>query len=261
MTTAISATNTPVSTPQSTTPTTVVVTPTSAKASVPIPVPPHLQKTGDNGINAFTLSLALGLAAPSLMIGGGTLWLLIRWLIKKQRLALESGTQASPWVSSSNMQASFQTLQSASGAALNAIMPSISPSGAAPISTPPAQPTYTASDLRPITLALPQQMLTMHSNGVAHYPLNGDLLPLPINSIDLSLEVTRAIESNGNGHMPLLPDTLTGLADTPTSYMPSSPPPTTQPPAVMDDSMLASMMRQAQIGLFALPGREKSLVS
>jgi hypothetical protein len=99
--------------------------------------------------------------------------------------------------------------------------------------------------------------------------MNDDLQPLPINSLDLSLEVTRAIESNGNGHMPLLSDTARGLMDAPTSFMPSSPPISQglsvppviiQPPSIKDDLMLASVMRQAQMGLFALPGREQSLV-
>jgi hypothetical protein len=203
------------------------------------------------------------------MISTGALWLLVKWLVKRQRLAREKETQASLWVNSSGMQASFQVLQSASSAALNATIPSTSILGAVPVSTPPAQPTYTPSDLRPITLALPQQMLTVHSNGVAHYPPSGDLLPLPMDSLGLSLEVTRAIESNGNGYMPILPDTLTGLADTPTSSMPSSPPRlgvssllplTIQQPPVNDDSALVSVMHQAQIGIFALLGREKSLV-
>jgi hypothetical protein len=269
MTTVIAASATPDSTPQNATPITIVATPTTAKTSVPIPTPPHLQITSDKGINAFTLSLALGVAAPLLMIGGGTLWLLVKWQIKRHRLALEEAKQANPWVSSNNMQASFQALQSASGAALNSIMPSTSTSGTFPISPLSAQPTYTASHLRPIATAFPQQMLTMHSNVLANYPLNGDLQPLPINSLDLSLEVTRAIESNGNGYMPLLPDTLTRLVDTPTSYMPSSPPtsgvlPIAQlnirPPSINDDSMLASVMNQAQMGLFALPGRDESLV-
>jgi hypothetical protein len=220
MTTANLTTATPVGIPQSATPTTLIATPTSTKTRVLISTPPHLQNTRDNGINAFTLSLALGFAAPLLMITAGALWLLVRWQIKRQKLVLEKETQASPWINSSDIQASFHSLQSASSAALNATIPSTSIVGTAPISIPPAQPTYTASDLHPITLALPQQMFP----GVAHYPPNGDLRPLSMHSLDLFLEVTRPIELNGNGYMSLLPDAPTGLADVSTSSMPSSPP-------------------------------------
>jgi hypothetical protein len=234
-----------------------------------MPILPHLKNTKGNGIDAFTLSLALGLAAPFLMLSVGGLWLLVKWQIKRQQPAPEKEIQVSPWINSTDTQASFHALQSASGAVLNTTMPSTSTLGTASSSTLPTQPTYTASNLRPITQALPQQMLILHSNGITHYPPNGDLQPLPIHSPDLSLEVTRAIESNGNGYMPILPDTLTGLADTPTSSMPSSPPRlgvssllplTIQQPPVNDDSALVSVMHQAQIGIFALLGREKSLV-
>jgi hypothetical protein len=235
MATANLPTATPVGVPQSATPTTLVATATLAKTRIPIPAPPRLQKTTNNEVNTFTLSLALGFAIPSLMISAGALWLLGKWLINRQRLEREQETQASPQVNSSGMQTSSYALQSASGAALNATIPSTSILGNATIpsistletgtgTVSPAQPTYTPSDLRPITLALPPQMFTVPLNGVAHYPVNGDLQPLPMQALDLALEVTRAIEANGNGHMSLLADTPRGLADIPTSSVPSSPP-------------------------------------
>ncbi|HWS85257.1 MAG TPA: hypothetical protein VN207_13465, partial [Ktedonobacteraceae bacterium] len=230
--------------------------------------PPLLQSADNKGINALMLSLALGVGAPLLLISGGTLWVLLRWQINRRRLVLEGAAPASPWISSYEMQSSLYALQSASGAALNTVTPSTGASGV-PISASPTQPTYTPSDLRPVTMAFPQQMLTMHSNGIADYPLNGELRPFPLDSLDLSLEVTRAIESNGNGHMPLLPNSPTALIDIPTSFMPSSPPISQaipvlprigRPPSIKDDLVLESVMRQAQWGLFALPGREKSLI-
>ncbi len=224
MATANLPTTTPVGAPRSATPATLVATATLAKTRIPIPAPPHLQKTTDNEVNTFTLSLALGFAVPSLMLSAGALWLLVKWLINRQRLVREQETQASPRVNSSGMQTSSYALQSASGAALNAAIPSTSTLETVPIPVPPAQPTYTPSDLRPITLALPPQMFTVPLNGVAHYPANGDLQPLPMEALDLSLEVTRAIEANGNGHMSLLADTPRGLVDVPTSSVPSSPP-------------------------------------
>jgi len=233
---------------------------------------PNLQNADNKGMDAFTLSLILGVGAPLVLISGGTVWFLVRWLINRRRLALQAAAQeaaqASPWMNN-YMQPPLHALQSASGAALNTSTPSRGVSEAFPTPTLPTQPTYTPSDLRPVTTAFPQQMLTMRSNGVADYPLNGDLRLLPIDSLDLSLEVTRAIETNGNGQMPLLSNTPTALIDTPTSSMPSSPPISRvlpvppmliQAPSVKDDSVLETVMRQAQMGLFALPGREKSLV-
>jgi hypothetical protein len=115
-------------------------------------------------------------------------------------------------------------------------------------------------------MAFPQQLLTLRSNGATDYPLNGDLQPLSINSLDLSLEMARAIESNGNGYMPLLPASPTAFMDTPTSSMPSSPPISSGLPmlsqvsVINDDSGLEAAKQQAQMGLFVLPGREKGLV-
>jgi hypothetical protein len=54
--------------------------------------------------------------------------------------------------------------------------------------------------------------------------------------------------------------------DTPTSSMPSSPPISSGLPmlsqvsVINDDSGLEAAKQQAQMGLFALPGREKDLV-
>jgi len=223
-------------------------------------------------MDAFTLSLILGVGAPLVLISGGTVWFLVRWLINRRKLALQEAAQepaqASPWINN-YMQPPLHALQSASGAALNTLTPSRSVSEAFPTPKLPTQPTYTPSDLRPVTTAFPQQMLTMRSNGVADYPPNGDLRLLPIDSLDLSLEVTRAIETNGNGQMPLLSSSPIALIDIPTSSMPSSPPisqtipallGTGQPPSIKGDLVLEAVMRQAQLGLFALPGREKSLI-
>ena len=63
---------------------------------------PHLQKTRDNGISAFILSLALSLVAPLLiMSAGGILWLLVKWQMKRQQLVREEKTQVNSWVNSS----------------------------------------------------------------------------------------------------------------------------------------------------------------
>src|SRR5437660_1207256 len=149
--TPVDATPTPTSTPGSATPTAVAATRT-ATVTVPGSTTPRLQSADNKGINALTLSLALGVGAPLLLISGGTLWLLLKWQMNRHKLVLEEAVPASPWVSSYEMQSSFYALQSASGA-VNSVTPSTGASGAFPISAPPTQPTYTPSDLRPVTMA------------------------------------------------------------------------------------------------------------
>jgi hypothetical protein len=182
------------------------------------------------------VSLMLGIGAPLLLISGGTLWLLLRWKIKRRGLALQEGiVQANPSINSYGMQPPLYAQQS-TGDTLSNLMPFaqvVGGSGASPMAVPSVQPTYTPSNLRPITTAFPQQMFAMHSNEAAGYPLNGDLRPLQIGSLDLSFGVPRAIESNGNGQMPLVLASPTILVDTPTSSMPSSPPVSPVAPVVI----------------------------
>jgi hypothetical protein len=168
------------------------------------------------------LFLLLGVVAPLLLIIGGTLWLLVKWLINRRRLAMQATALASPSTDSNKLHA----LQSASDTPLSILTPATDASevSGVPMQAPLAQPTYTLSDLRPITTAFPQPILTMHSNEATAYPLNGDLRPLFVDSLNLSLELTRPIESNGNQQMPLLLASPTVLVDGPTSSMPSSPP-------------------------------------
>jgi hypothetical protein len=256
------------STPQNTKPTIkVVATPKTAIATVSALTTPHLQSADDKGgMNALTLSLILGVGAPLLMISGGGLWFFIKWQINRRRLAQQEAAQANPWMNSNGMQPSLHALQSASGASLNMIAPSTSAPAAFPMPASLIQSTYTPSDLRPVTRAFSQQLLTLQSNGVIDAPLNGDMWPLSIGSLDLSLEAARAIESNSNGHMPLLPAFPTALMDTPTSSMPSSPPISSglpmlsQTSVINDDIGLESAKHQAQMGLFVLPGREQGLI-
>jgi hypothetical protein len=105
-------------------------------------------------------------------------------------------------------------------------------------------------------MAFPQPSLTLRSNGIADYPLNGSLRPLSVDSLDLSLGMPRAIESNGNGYMPLLPASPAALMDTPTSSMPSSPlrssglPMLSQVSAINENSGLEAAKQQAQMGLY-----------
>jgi hypothetical protein len=172
------------------------------------------------------LFLLLGVVAPLLLIIGGTLWLLVKWLLNQRRLAMQATALASPSIDSNKMQSPLHAVQSASDTPLSTLTPATDASEASgvPMQAPLAQTTYTPSDLRPITTTFPQPILTMHSNEAASYPLTGDLRPLFVDSLNLSLELTRPIESNGNQQMPLLVASPTVLVDAPTSCMPSSPP-------------------------------------
>ena len=115
---------------------------------------------------------------------------------------------------------------------------------------------YASSDLHPMLTTFPQQTLTISSNNVASYPQNGILQSLLMDSINLPPQLTAARDSNRNGQMLPLAAAPTALMDIPTLSM--SPLPLASavcPPLIEDDPMLEGIMRQAQMGLFALKGR------
>jgi len=139
--------------------------------------------------------------------------------------------------------------------------------GTQPIPSP--QPTYTPSDLRPMTSAFPRQMLTSSSNNGTNPAQNSDLQPLPLDNLSLPPQSIRERATNGNGNgngqkttgsiAVLLPP----LMDTPVPFMsaplPVPPVPVqaqaTRPPSIKEDPILEEVMRQAQMGLFILSGR------
>ncbi len=71
---------TPANTPVSAVPTPVAATRDGVKMRLPVPIYPPED-------NALTLALALGVAAPLLLISGGALWLLVKWEINRPRQA------------------------------------------------------------------------------------------------------------------------------------------------------------------------------
>jgi hypothetical protein len=71
---------TPASIPVSAVSTPVAATRNGVKMKLPIPIYPPED-------NALTLALALGVAAPLLLISGGGLWLLVKWEINRPRQA------------------------------------------------------------------------------------------------------------------------------------------------------------------------------
>jgi hypothetical protein len=192
-------------------------------AIFPVSITIHLPNAEELNINIFKLFLLLGVVGPLLMISGGTLWLLVKWLINKRKLALQGTIQASPSVNSADGQSALHILQSASNTPPSILAPSTETSEV-PMQVPPAQPIYTPSKLHPITTACSLQMLAVHSGDLVSSPLNSDVEPLQIGSPDLSLGIPRAIESNGNAQRPLVLASPTALVDAPSSSVPSSPP-------------------------------------
>jgi hypothetical protein len=147
-----------------------------------------------------------------------------------------------------------------------ALIPSMSGSmpvfGGGAQQMPSPQLTYTPSDLRPITTTFPQQMLTGSLDNGVRPAQNGDLLPLPIDTLSYSPQLARAKDGNWNERNATGPiATFQSLMDTPIPFQ-SSPLPVLpvplqamRPPSIKEDPMLEETMRQAQIGLFALLGR------
>jgi len=271
---------TPTSTPASATRTTVTVTPnqTTTARTDATPANQQSQDAGDTGFNMLVLSLGVGTLI--FLVSGAMIWLL--W--KRQRnqhepvlQGISRTAQAPRWISSREIQSNFDASQHASSAAF---APGVSgASGGAEVygvsggtgvyggaevlpmlgstqSMPSPQLAYTSSDPHTRMTAFPRPMLTMPSNNAVSYPQNSGLRSLLMDSPNLPLQLTEAGGSNNNGQMPPLAAPLTGLIDAPTISMSFSQlEPTVDPPSIEDDPMLGSMMRQAQMGLFALSGR------
>lgn len=134
--------------------------------------------------------------------------------------------------------------------------------------SPPA-PSYMPGDLRPITTALPRQLLSQSPQEVSGQAPAGTFHPLSMDSLDLPPDLTKAIEERATPAPSLPPDNLELVQDYKTEPEPeedhatiqelSSPPPTeVNAPSIKDDPVLETVMRQAQEGLFILQGREKS---
>jgi len=240
------------------------------------------QGAGDKGINIFALSLGVG--APLLLVTGAMLWLLWRRQVNHYQPAGQeisrnaqaspwsnnnaqaspwsnNNAQASPWSNNYEMPSTPDVSQYASFPSLAAGMPEALPM---PGSTPPMpspQVAYTPSDLRPMTSAFPQQMLTMSSSNGAISAQNGDLVPLPMDTLNLPLQSSRARAAIRNGQKPTIPALSAALMDSLIPSMSSPllvvpvPPLAIQPPSIKEDPLLEEVMRQAQTGLFALSRR------
>jgi len=188
------------------------------------------------------------------------LWLMWRRQTSQHKPALQGiprNAQAARWMSSSGRQSPLDASPYASSAILAPGVSEVLPLLGSTEPMPSPQLTDIPHDPRLMRTAFPQHMLTMPLNNAARSLQNDDSQSLFMDTLNLPLQLTEARESNKNGHMLPLAPPPTAWMDTPTASMPSSLPATIQPPSIKDDSMLESVMQQAQMGLFALSGRSE----
>ncbi|GCE20340.1 hypothetical protein KDK_41400 [Dictyobacter kobayashii] len=102
---------------------------------------------------------------------------------------------------------------------------------------------YMPSDLKPITTSLPEQI----AGSTQKNPIStSDMSPLPLDNLDLSQVLPK--DDEGKGMFWQTPAASPGaLAFSPLIA-----------PNIQDDPVLETIMRQAQMGLYALPNPEPS---
>ena len=264
------ATATPISTPASLIPTATTTAISKTMATKTTLTNQPLQNIGDGDKVISTLMLPLSVGGPLLLISGGTLWFVRRRQYKPALQGTSHAAQASLWVSSRELDPDLDALSYITGA-----------SGALPVPIKPqtpymptltsqlsfTQPAYTPIGQPSTTTALPLQMFTTSSNEADCYLQDNDLLPLSMDALNLPLQPIETRESNKHTQiLPLIAPSMT-LMDSPISSMSSlslmqpvvSLP--VRPPSTKDDLLLGEVMRQAQMGLFVVLGREKHLTN
>ncbi|WP_126597274.1 hypothetical protein [Dictyobacter aurantiacus] len=106
----------------------------------------------------------------------------------------------------------------------------------------PENRVYTPSDLKPITTSLPEQVTRPAQNN----PIStSDMSPLPLDNFDLSQVLPQ--DNSGPDHN----QTISPPEEGPLAFAPLI------APSIQDDPVLETIMRQAQMGLYALPNPEK----
>jgi hypothetical protein len=264
------ATATPTSTPASATPAAFTVTAGKTMATKITLTNQPLQNVGDGEkvLNTFMLPLSVG--APLLLASGGVLWLVRRRHYKPSLQGASRAAQASLWMSSRELDSDLNALHYVTGASGALPVPVRTQTPYMPTPTSQlsfTQPTYTPTGLPSITTAFPQQMLIMSSNKADHYLQKDDLQPFPMDALNPPLQLIEARESNKHAQMFPLAVPPIALIDTPISSLssPSLMPPVAslpiRPPSTKEDLLLGEVMRQAQMGLFIVLGREKRLTN
>lgn len=272
--------------------------------------------TQAGALNGFGLSLGFGTPA-FLLLGGGLFWLYLRrhqqGIATVQKGKMPGLTTHTPWVRS-NSSVTDNAFQQNSDTFTATMAPTSSfpyatiPSHSAnqdtlpeanmlqqSISPSPAElaaPLYGSSDLRPMTMALPKQVINLPASVLQPYPATSDMSPLPLEAFGLphnKAQFMGAEHTQGNPDpdaflldslesgvytSPLerqrepisFLNPLEGTEMTPTSQTnsPLAMPPSAatrplsiQPPDVAVDLMLQKVMQQAQTGLFIVPGKTK----
>lgn len=105
----------------------------------------------------------------------------------------------------------------------------------------PESEAYTPSNLKPITAPLPKLV----TEPAQHNPIStSDMRPLPLDNFDLSQVLPQ--DNNGPANNQMLPTP----AEESQAFSPLI------APSIQDDPVLETIMRQAQMGLYALPNPE-----
>jgi hypothetical protein len=276
------ATTTPtaVTKPSGTTPTSLTQNTTNT--------PPSKPDTGSDAGGPSMLGLSLGIGTPVLLLfGGGLFWLYLR---RRQQgvTGLQFGSPTnSSWISSNDMATnnnfspvlgSFAANSSTLPApyttnpllSSNAGMTSIAANTLQQATLPPfaelAGPLYTPSDLRPITMALPQPFPNQTAPDATPYPPTSDMNPLSFEALNLPQNIAEMMAPQQRPNIadmlapqqtPDIPISTTATHDHLPNPIQNSPTPAVaiQPPDPANNAVLENVMRQAQLGLFVIPNR------
>jgi hypothetical protein len=274
-------------TPTIITPTTPTSTPASLATVTTVPSKTIARQTtltdqqlpntgqGDKVFSTFVLPLSVGV--PLLLVSAGMFWLIRRRQMNQYKPALLGvlddtqpallgvldDTQPALWASSHDLDSDFNAFHYATGASGSLPVPVMSQKPYIPTQTSPlsfTQSAYTLSGGLPsLPTSFRQPMPTISSNQPARSLQDENWLPF---SLNLPAQPIEARESNKYEQV-LPPATAPMISlDTPISSIPSpsqvlpvvSRP--IRPPSTKDDPWLGEVMRQAQIGLFVVLGRE-----
>jgi hypothetical protein len=120
-----------------------------------------------------------------------------------------------------------------------------------------------------MTMSLPTPVTNPPIADLKLYPATSNMNPLPLDTFDLAHDTPRSREAEHTADRPVpttIPENLAPTAKIDSSpatpmpnILPSAAPETlpVQLPDVTDDPVLENVMRQAQLGLFIIPGHKK----
>ena len=120
-----------------------------------------------------------------------------------------------------------------------------------------AGPLYTPSDLRPITMNLPQPFPNQAVPNPTSYPPTSDMNPLSFEALNLPQNIAEMMAPQQTPNIPISTTETNINPDHMPNPVQNSPAPvaTMQPPDPASNPVLENVMRQAQLGLFVIPNR------